>query len=253
MSTSQQAIEVRSESVRSIHYGLARTLDERMEAFSLVHEAYVRAGLSVSNAFRLRITPYHLLPTSELFVASVGGEVFFTMSLIGDGRLGLPMESIYPEEVASRRAQGIRVAEVGSLADRRNSAGRGFFPIFCGISRYVAQFAVQQGIQQLLITVHPRHAPFYQRLLGFEVIGEERSYPTVRNRPAVPLSLNFETLESAYPKGFKTLFGQRVADEELRPHPMLAEDTAYLASLVDPDLAFNTYDDAGLAASSVRT
>ena len=46
------------------------------------------------------VTPYHLLPTTEIFIAEYQGEVIFTMSLVIDGDLGVPMEHVYGDEIA---------------------------------------------------------------------------------------------------------------------------------------------------------
>ena len=43
----------------------------------------------------MRVTPYHLLPTTEIFIALHQGEVVLTYTLVLDGRLGVPMESVY--------------------------------------------------------------------------------------------------------------------------------------------------------------
>ena len=69
----------------------------------MVHDAYVRAELSEVDPCGMRVTPYHLLPSTEVFIAKCGSDVISTMSLIADGQLGLPMETIYAEEIGHYR------------------------------------------------------------------------------------------------------------------------------------------------------
>jgi hypothetical protein len=116
------------------HRGSARP------AFRLVHQSYVGAGLSESNRYGMRVTPYHLLSTTETFIAVCDGLVISTVSLVIDGELGLPMESIHAREVAARRARGLLVGEVSCLADRRRDFKR-LFPVFIRLCRAMGRYA----------------------------------------------------------------------------------------------------------------
>ncbi len=137
--------------------------EERASAFRLVYNSYLESGLGKPNSYGMRITPYHLLPTTEIFIASLRRAIF-TVSLINDGGLGLPMEIVYGDEVARRRELGLAVSEASCLADRR-SWFRGFFPVFVGITRLMAQYAKRRGLDELLVAVRPKHARFYRRYL----------------------------------------------------------------------------------------
>src|SRR5260370_33371195 len=95
---------------------IAGTRDSRVAAFELVYRKYVAAELIRPNDFELRVTPYHLLPTTSTFVAVEDGRGICTMTLIGDGELGLPMESIYPAEILERRRRNLYVGGVSCLA-----------------------------------------------------------------------------------------------------------------------------------------
>ncbi len=219
---------------RPIDYRIAATFEERCKAFRLVYRSYLRAGLGTPNSTCMRVTPYHLLPTTETFIASCGDEVFFTMSLVVDGDLGLPMETIYAEEVAQWRRQGRTLAEVSCLADRRADS-RGFFPTFLGLSRLLAQFAYKQGVDDLLIAVHPKHARLYRRLYGFQTFGELKAYPTVRNHPAVALKMGLVDLKYDHPKAYELLFNEMVPDWQLRRRPATEDEWCVLRSMIDPN------------------
>jgi len=219
-----------------ISYKIASTRVERENAFRLVYQSYVRSGLADPNPHQMRVSPYHLLPTTQIFVAMLRDEVVFTASLVSDDAMGLPMESVYPEEVALRRQQGHRLAEVTCLADRR-ARFRGFVPVFLKIGQILIQYAQQQQLDQLLVAVHPRHAGFYQRLLRFESIGDEKDYPMVRNRPAVPLVLDLASVQEKHPDDYDAVYGKRIPDHQLRPIPMSSKQRDYFFSIVEASSA----------------
>jgi hypothetical protein len=229
----EPVVDLSQKTTADVQYKIAATRDERASAFRLVYKSYLEAGLGEPNRYRMRVMPYHLMSTTEVFIATVEGEAIFTVSLVGDGELGLPMESIYGEEVARRREQGLRLGEVSCLADRR-SQFRGLFPVFLRLCRLMAQTARRRGIDELLVAVHPKHARFYRRYIHFRVIGREKSYPTVRNHPAVALSLNFDRMDRERPHSYDTFFGRPLPSELLEPRPITWAECEYFRPMVDP-------------------
>ncbi|MFZ5831617.1 MAG: N-acyl amino acid synthase FeeM domain-containing protein [Planctomycetota bacterium] len=237
---------VNLEATDQLEYRIASTLEERAAAFHLVYRSYLAAGLGEPNHFQMRVTPYHLLPTSEVFIAVYESDIVFTMTLITDGDAGLPMEYVYPDEVQSRRDRGLRLAEVSCLADRRTQF-RGFFPVFLRLSRIMVQYGLRQGVDELLVAVHPKHARFYQRCMEFRPIGEERSYPTVCNNPAIALSLDFHRVERERPPQYNTFFGNPLPPEVLEPQPISPEEIEFFRMIIDP-----TFRPAPLGPAEVR-
>ena len=240
MSITQGVVDLAPTS-KDIQYRIANCREEREAAFQLVYQSYLEAGLGQPNRYQMRVTPYHLLPSTEVFVAVLRDETIFTVSLIGDGQLGLPMENVYGEEVRELREQGLRVGEVSCLADRR-SQYRKCFPVFVRLCRLTAQHAWHQGLDRLLVAVHPRHARFYQRFMEFEMIGGERSYPSVQNRPAIALSLDLARINLERGKAYETLFTPPIPEAQLRSTPLGPSDTEYLRPMIDP-----TFDCAPLS------
>lgn len=176
---------------------IASTREEREAAFRLVYLRYLGSGLCAANPSGMRLTPYHLLPTTTLFVALYKGEVILTLSLVGDGRQGVPMESIFPDEIRSLRARGVRFGELSCLADRRRSLVR-FLPLFVQITRLMYQHALAQDpAYQLVIAVHPKHGKFYERFFGFRPLAPERPYRSVLNAPAAAYALEPSWLAKA--------------------------------------------------------
>jgi hypothetical protein len=184
-------------------------------AFRLVHDAYVRDGLMRANEYRMRVTPYHLQPTTEVCVSLRRGEVISTVTLVKDGKLGLPMETIFGSEVNSRRLCGAHVGEASCLASVRHDDKQDIRPAL-RVFRLILQCARRRGINELMIAVHPHHAGFYERFMGFERIGSERMYEAVCGLPAVPLMVNLDQLSVRYPRVWKRFFGAALPDSILR-------------------------------------
>lgn len=215
-----------------LEYGLARTTDERLGAFRLIHQAYVRAGLGQETPLGLRVTKYQIEPTSQVFVGMLGSDVVSTVSLIGDGPLGLPMESMFAPEVAELREQGEKLSEVSCLADRRQDVRR-FLPAFQEMTRLMAQFARYEGIGNLLITVNPRHVKFYTHYLGFQPISRRiTDCPHVQNRPAVALRLEFARIDREKPVCWDQYFGNWSARSELAPYRIGRYEQDLLEALI---------------------
>ncbi|RIK80364.1 MAG: long-chain N-acyl amino acid synthase [Planctomycetota bacterium] len=213
-----------------IEFKIAANRAERSAAFALTYQAYTRVGLCPRNAFEMRVTPYQLLPTSDVFIARLDGEVISTLSLVCDGHLGLPMEVIYPEEIARQRAAGRKLAEVSCLADRRRDPCR-YFPVFLELCRMMVQSARYRGVDQLLAAVHPRHARFYRRYMAFTNFGDIREYPSVCNNLAEALCLDFPRIDRERPSTYELFFGEPLPAETIRPRPISWADQEFFAPI----------------------
>jgi len=236
MCTIRAVIEPSKKTTADVECRIVATQEERAAAFRLVYSSYLRAGLTEPNWHGMRVTPYHLLPTTEMFAAVCEGEVISTVSLMLDGELGLPMESVYEREIAARRRQGVRMGELSCLADRRSDFKRSF-PMLVRLCRLVAQYARTRGLHELVVAVHPRHSRFYQRFMAFMPIGNKKAYPSARNHPAVALCLNFEQVDRERPRNWEMFFGQLIPPAQLKPQPITREQCNYFGSMLDP--AFN--------------
>lgn len=195
---------------------IATAREPVLDALRLVHEEYVRSGLTLDNRTGIRVTQYHLLTTTEILVGIVGDEVACTMSLVRDSRFGLPMEAIYAPEVRERRRMGKHLAEVSCLADRRDNAERTLNLMFRMIA-LAAQVSRARGVDEVLIAVHPRHSRFYERFFGFRGIGDLKYYGTVCGNPAVAMALDLVNVKNTNPKAYDRLYGVQFDQEAVRP------------------------------------
>ena len=192
---------------------VARTEHDLTRAFELIQHSYCAAGLASDSPSGLRLTPYHLSGHSDVLIAEVPDDVVSTISLFGDSDLGLPMESMYGNEVAQLREQGFVLAEIGSFADRRSGVSR-FLAVFIEFTRWLAQVARERQIDTLVAAVHPRHARLYQRAFGFQRIGGQTDCPYVNDNPAVAIYLHLDQLD---PRIHERVFGLPIDAESLKP------------------------------------
>jgi hypothetical protein len=212
-------------------YKIAENQHERSAAFRLCHDAYVQAGLMASNRCRMRIMPHHLLATSVVFIAVQGERVISTVSLIGDGQLGLPMECAYREEIDALRDPSRWLGEISSLASEQRASDC-HLHLLGHLTRLMAQYALRQGLEYLLAAVHPRHARLYQRVLGFQPLGEPKPYPAVRHRPSVALMLDLPRLERERHPSYRAYFREPIADEDLRYRPISGAERRFFSLAV---------------------
>ncbi len=113
-----------------------------------------------------------------------------TVSL--DGPDGLAVDDIFGPEAKKLRAQGRRLSEFVRLAvDPLVGTKRVLGALF-----HVAYIVAHRirGYDTLLIEVNPRHVHYYQRMLGFKPLSEERTNRSV-NAPAVLMALEFSYLK----------------------------------------------------------
>jgi hypothetical protein len=231
------------ETTEDITYRIAATREQREAAFRLVYASYLRGGLGDINRYQMRVTPYHLLPTTETFIAEYRGQVIFTMSLVIDGDLGVPMEGLYADEIAELRRQGLKVGEISCLADRRASMAR-FFPVFLRTSRLMVQYAHRQGLDAVLATVRPKHARFYKRCFDFRILGGRKEFPTVRNVTGMALWAEFARLRREQSASYLALLDDPLDDDLIAPRPISAADCEHFRPMIDPTYQYVPIGDA---------
>lgn len=130
---------------------------------------------------------------SLTLVASSGDEIFGTATLGLDSPAGLHADQLYGHELARLRSPGVRLCEITRLAvetahDTLEVLGTLFHLAYIH-GRLI------RGATDLVIEVHPRHAGFYRRMLGFVQLGDEKPCPRVDNAPAVLLHLDLRHVD----------------------------------------------------------
>ncbi len=184
---------VRDSRSTALHFEVAPTLDAVIEAWSLVYHAYRRINIIDPNPYEVHAIEHAVGNHAAVMAGKLGTQVVCTLTGMTDTGHGLPLDRIYPAELASLRANGRRLCEVGLFADRREHLSRSMASLF-ELMRMVIYFAVSANATDIVIGVHPHHAPFYRRALAFKPIGERSSHPGVNDAPVVPLCMDLARL-----------------------------------------------------------
>lgn len=204
---------------RAIEVKVAADESEWTAAFKLVRDNYLESGYEAPSPKLFRFTPYHALPDTTVFVAKCEGEVVATFTLVQDNHpLGLPMESLYEQEIGELRAQGRRLGEVTSLAADGLSQ-REFLQVFISLIRLMKQYHLEQGGDTWVITVNPRHRSFYCKTLGYAALGPARAYDAVGGAPAEAYWVDQPRMVERGPRAAESIFAP-LPPETLLPAPM---------------------------------
>jgi hypothetical protein len=168
---------------------------ELVEAYHLVHDAFVEEGLLEPDARRLRLRNCELIPQMATFVAKSQGRVVGVMSVVPDSAdLGLPSDHVFGCELDRLRAAGRSVVEITNLAVapdfRRTSA-------FLELSRAVTAHVVEHGFDDGFVAVSPKHVPYFAQILRFAPWGARRSYREDACDPVEGLRLDVHGFEQA--------------------------------------------------------
>lgn len=178
----------------------AKTREELGDAFKLVYEEYERSGyITERKPDSMFFYIHHLLPDTSVLLMIYKEKVVSTLSLVVDSnQFGLPMDSIYRDELDDLRKDNREMVEVCAFATSANYRSPN---IFSYLFRQAYWHAVNNDITDICIMVNPKHVQFYKRILLFENLGIEKNYPRV-GAPAIALRLNIdkyeEKLKSAY-------------------------------------------------------
>jgi hypothetical protein len=157
---------------------LATTEDRRKSASLLIEKMYSWRGYETN--------PLSRDPSKITLVAHQEDKVAGTVTLGLDGPSGLVVDALYKNEVDKLRGQGRKIAELTRLAVDESSASKAVLAALFHIA-FIYAFHIHK-FSDFVIEVNPRHVLFYKRMLGFNLIGEEKMCPRV-GAPAVLLHL----------------------------------------------------------------
>ena len=218
----------------SLRFELADSKDKLEEVFKILHDCYVEEGYMEPQPHGLRVTPYHALPSTAIFVALWNNEVIGTISLIRDNPLKLPLEKNFDLSVI--REGNKNVAELSSLAikkDHRSKSGQILFPLINYAYIFSRKFF---GTKILAIAVHPKWRDFYEAFFLFkEIPGKIKlveSYDFANGAPAIGLYHDIEdTLD-------KLIIEYRNYQKEHNIYQYIGAKKAILKTLNNPAYKF---------------
>jgi hypothetical protein len=165
---------------------LASNFEDRRKAYQHVYSLYVQKGYAKPNSSQMWLTLFDAHPETTTFLVERAGQVIGAMTVVFDSPLGIPADSLYKKELDTLRVSGRRLTEYISLGVNDGDA-QVLVKLFN--LAYLVSYRLCDTTD-IVITVNPRHARFYEKTLLFQKAGPERSYHKVGGAPAVLLRLN---------------------------------------------------------------
>ncbi|GMV82895.1 MAG: hypothetical protein AMXMBFR7_40790 [Planctomycetota bacterium] len=188
---------------------VAGNLLERKRAWGLAYRVYRSKGYARESELGLWYGIHDALADTITFIAERQGDPVAALTVVFDSLLGLPADHLFADEIAQLRRTGRRPCELVSLVSVETNAARGA-ELVRQLFR-LAHRAAEGRSDDLLITVNPRHTPFYIRKLLFERFGPDRTYEKVNGALATPLRLDLHTARERY----RQAYAQREGGENL--------------------------------------
>jgi len=197
-------------------------------AYQLVYKRYLHQGYIVPSKDPIVYNPRFGLPTSRTMVAhDSAGRTAGTVTMVGDGRRGLCVESTFPAEVQSLRDQGRTLAEATCLAIEPKIRSRPR-EVFFALSKFLIHYTTWADYDDLLLAIHPHHNGAYQRILCSEIVSSCRPHASVLDHPAVLHRINLRTFAHKIdPRWRRHYFSEIPLETEFRRPGITQLDHAY--------------------------
>lgn len=209
LATIRRRLELELELPEELEFRIARTRRELEQAFALLHDSYLDAGLlGAAHPSGLRTTVYHSLPSTTTLIACWKDDVVGTLSVIGDSPFGIPMESEF--DVSELRRRDLRFCEVSSLAiaPRFRKKGRILFPLVKYLMLYTRDYF---GVNRQLLVTHPFDADLYGAIAMARPLSNKRieRYGFAHGAPAVASVIDLDRFQDDLRAAFAAAPPQR--------------------------------------------
>jgi len=196
----RQSIRIDDMKMAQYNFKPADCVEDYFTALKLVQDVYIEEGYASvdESSSPYRILENHFFEETMVFIGKKNEELIFTVSLFPDSSYGLPMDLIYKKELDQLRGQGRMIGEVGCLATHPEFRD-GSQNILMHGNKILLKYAMEYlKLDDLVITVHPKHALLYKKVLMFDEIGEGeiKPHPKVNSNPAIALRLNLHEVEA---------------------------------------------------------
>ncbi|MDF1843970.1 MAG: hypothetical protein P1U77_21240, partial [Rubripirellula sp.] len=152
------------------------------------------------------------------------------------GPFGMPSEHSHPEMLGAVPL-GSAVGEVTSFAIAKN-CGLHSLDIFLGLTQLVQRFGIHNYVEYIFAVVHPRHARFYERAIGFKVIGEELPCERVKGSPGLALMVKLDANDACRSQWQECYDPKKVRDDDadLRPRSMTESQKRFFSQYLPLDV-----------------
>ncbi len=181
----------------------AYNAEHRQSATILVEKQYKSQGYEVNKVEVLDISKPNRI---TLLVHNKNNKPIGTITIGPDGPEGLMADSLYRDTLDEMRVNNMKLLELTKFAMERHRGNS--IQVLASIFNVAYIYTKQLGCNWMIVEVNPRHVNFYEKNLGFKVIGPERICPRV-NASAVLLGLDL-----SYAVEQRRKFAGKQADNE---------------------------------------
>lgn len=142
---------------------LMGTEHARNEAMGLINRRYAWRGYGSHHKFSGR-------QHETTFIATRDDTLIGTITLATDSARGLCVDATFPDEMKFfRRRTNTRLCELKKLAIETSAPSK---PVLAALFNFVFIYGTNNYLgTDLFIEVNPRHAPVYEKTLGFQCVG----------------------------------------------------------------------------------
>lgn len=181
----------------------AETTEELEQAFTLVHDEYLKLGyIGAPDPSGMYFGIHNLLPQTVTLTVKSDSKVVATLTQVSDTReYGLPMDKIYRTELNELRRHGRKLAELCALVTSSKLRWKNLYMQMC---RIIYNHALCSGVDDFCIMVNPKHVEFYESIFLFEKLGPEKLYPNL-GVPAVALRCDLNSGKERLMEKYDTL------------------------------------------------
>jgi hypothetical protein len=177
--------------LRDVTFRAVKDSDKLCEARDLLNDRYGWRGYGSTHNI-----PYG--PNHTTFTAEVDESIVGTITLAIDSEFGLNLDDTFGVEVDQiRRVEGSNICELTRLAFDCGARSR---EMMAGLFHFAFIYGTMiSECTDLLIEVNPRHACYYETMLGFERIGALKTNGSVA-APAQLMNLKVDAIRRSISK-----------------------------------------------------
>lgn len=189
--------KVNKEDLGSYTIELANTPEKRKDAFKLAYGVYLEKGYIAENDEKILTNELDSLPdTTIIVVYDQFKEAVATATLNFEKYGPMPCREIFDRELLPLKTSGNQIAEVTRLAIKDASRDSAFLLMQILHALLIYTYKIKKN-ESIVVEVNPKHAAFYEKLLGFDKLSGEVACSRVNYAPAVLLHLKLSKLHQA--------------------------------------------------------
>jgi hypothetical protein len=199
----RSGIKIQKEQLSQYRFKIATTQGEIEQGFRLLYESYLNDGMIDPNDSQLRITKFHVLPTSTMIVGLKGDEVVATVTHVLDSSFGLPCDKV--ADFSELRKPEVTIAEVSALAIKKGYRRQN--SLLFGLTRFLFDYSYHQcGVNYWVICIRKRIQDYYRAVFFFKPFSKsDFNYSEVKGLESVILKNELKTLPHLFENHYKSL------------------------------------------------